>query len=443
MSRTRREKKKAARSVRQVRRPAADVFGIERETLIAKSHVRQIFTPHQPISETDLLFGRQTEMRKMMETLNTPGQHALLFGERGVGKSSLATVVAGAVRVATGRKLFVKRCDTQDTFVSIMQAPLRAVGADLNLVQVQRGSSFGVKAQVDIAGLNVGSDGARQVLATYQSSGKLSPSTVAEAIGSLHGLLLVDEADAITRSDDRRRLAELIKMLSDAGSDFKVLVVGIANTAEELTAAHPSVQRCLKETKLRRMSDEELEEIVTSGAKALKLDFAPEVVRAIVKLSAGYPHFTHLLALECAEDAIVGQRGSVAMVDLEAALSEAVEDAEGTLRRIYEDSVRSNSTAYRDILAAAAYLGSGEFSASDLREAYERETGESISQGSLNNYLSQRLISRDGTRILRRTGQGHYRFEDPRMASFVRIVNRLFDFPRGGAVVTLRLVVLG
>ncbi|MEK7206277.1 MAG: ATP-binding protein, partial [Pseudomonadota bacterium] len=70
-----------------------DLFGLERESKIEKSGIRKIFTPHKPVESSDFFFGRQKEVQKLIEQLNTPGQHSLLYGDRGVGKSSLANVV--------------------------------------------------------------------------------------------------------------------------------------------------------------------------------------------------------------------------------------------------------------------------------------------------------------------------------------------------------------
>lgn len=402
-----------------------DPFGLERETLIAKSGVRRVFTPHQPVSDLDLLFGRQEEVRRLIEALNTPGQHVLLYGERGVGKSSLANVVATAGRHSLRKLLFKKRCDSSDNFKTIMTGPLREVGADLTLVQVTQGDASRSSASIGSGPISIGSDASSEVVATYEASGQLSPSSVAEALSNLDAILLIDEADAIKNTDDRRRLAELIKHLSDDGSLFKVMVVGIAQTGDELTAAHPSVQRCLRETKLRRMTNAELREIVDIGSETLGLKFDPKVVSAIVELSAGYPHFTHLLALKCAEEAIVTGRKTISPEHLEEAMRLAVGDAEGTLRRQYDDAIRSVVPMYRYILMAAARFGGDEIESKGLRDEIEKITNEPISQGSLNNYL-QRLVSDDGsTTVMRRLGKGHYRFTDPRMPSFVRIANQM------------------
>ena len=243
-------------------------------------------------------------------------------------------------------------------------------------------------------------------------------------LASFQGLLLIDETDALQDAKDKRKLAELIKLLSDSGSPFKLMVVGIAETAQELTDAHPSVQRCLKETKLQRMSDDELAAIITQGSQKLKLNFDDQVTRAIVNLSSGYPHFTHLLALKCAEEAIAGNRRSIVKADLKSAMSLAVEDAEGTLRRQYDDAIRSHSTTmYEDILCAAVAINQEEFTAGQLRNKLNMDKKENYTQPGLNNFLKH-LVSDDGRTILIRKAKGVYKFVDPRMPSYVRIANK-------------------
>ena len=399
----------------------SDMFGLNREKKIAESGIRNIFTPHRPIAERDLLFGRQAEVRSVIETLNTPGQHVLLYGERGVGKSSIANVTSSLVEVVMRKRVFSKRCDSSDTFESILYGPLAEVGADLTLVNVteQDDKAGGLDFKVINGHL------AKSIVATYAASHSLSPSTVAEAVGGIDGLLVVDEADAIGNPEDRRKLAELIKLLSDAGASLKVMVVGIAETGDDLTAAHPSVQRCLRETKLDRMSSAELTEIITNGGPKAGLAFSDTVTTAIVRLSAGYPHFTHLIALKCAEEAVAQDRAEINDDHLKHALELAVRDAEGTLKREYNEATRSAGTdMYKNIVLAAASLDAEEFNASSLRDAIDRITGGSISQGSLNNFLI-RLVSDDRQAILTRTAKGVYRFTDPRMASYARMYNAL------------------
>ncbi|MFF5799784.1 AAA family ATPase [Streptomyces albogriseolus] len=393
-----------------------------REQAIRQSGVRDVFTPSTPISKVRSLVGRDREVLKITQAIDTPGQHVLLYGERGVGKSSLANVAAYISGNSADLKLYEKACDRTDTFVSILLEALKAVGADMVLRNVTKDKNRGGKVEGKYV-LGASVEASRGESRTYESMEALSPSAVATVIAVHPGLLVIDELDAI-KNAERWKIAELMKILSDMDSAFKILIVGVAETGSELTSAHPSVPRCLREIKLGRISDSELRNIVTGGAERVHLQFDESVIDAIVELSDGYPHFTHLLALKCAELALGAGARVVSRTHLDEALVLAVEDSEGTLRRSYEEATRSATPKYRTILSAAAALGSGEFTASALRGKIEDLTGESVTQNSLNNSF-QRLVSRDGSTVLRRTGIGIYRFEDPRMASFIRIANKM------------------
>lgn len=278
---------------------ANDPFGLSRESKIVASGIRQVFTPHQPIRSVDLFFGRQKEVQKIIEQINTPGQHCLLYGDRGVGKTSLANVTTQVLiqQLMDGR-LYTKRCGSGDTFESIVIEPLRVAGVDVDTLEKSTSKELGGGGKVAIPGVvDIGGKGSHKT-STKHRLPSLNPSFVAEKLQSFVGLLYVDEVDALSSDEDRKKLAELIKLLSDNGSPLKLLVVGIAETADQLTAAHPSVHRCLKENKLRRMAREELALIVTQGMAKAGLTFEENVINAIIRLSSGYPHFTHLLALK-------------------------------------------------------------------------------------------------------------------------------------------------
>lgn len=401
-----------------------DLFGLGREQRILDSGVRNVFTPHQPIGSLDFFFGRQGEVQSIVEQINTPGQHSLLYGERGVGKSSLANIASKLLLRLLVAKLYVVRCDSHSTFESLLREPLLDVGIDIEIMGTDSTSSVGGRAGIRAPLVEASAGGKR---ATTKSrvgpAGRVSPASAADALREERALLLIDEADAIRDKADRGRLAEFVKLLSDSGAAFKVLIVGVASTGADLIAGHQSVSRCLRETHLGRMPDDELALILTVGSRGLTVEFDEDSVRTIVYLSAGYPHFTHLLGLKCAEDAIAEGHKIITVERLKAAMTSAVRDAEGTLVRAYEEATRSYSTSmYGTILLAAANLDKPEFSARDLRDSLFRLTGEDYSQNTLNNYY-QRLIS-DGSRtILCRVAKGVYRFNDPRMPSYIKIAH--------------------
>jgi len=405
-----------------------DLFGLQREQRILESGVRDAFTPHQPIDSLDFFFGRQREVQNIVEQINTPGQHSLLYGERGVGKSSLANVASKLLLRLLVGKLYVTRCDSKSSFASLLRQPLLDVGIEIDVQGTDTTTRVGGRAGVRLPFAEATAGGDRSTTKTRMGPGSsVSPSSAAEALSDVQALLLVDEADAIRDSEDRSRLAEFVKLLSDFRAKFKVLIVGVSTTGGDLVAGHPSVSRCLRETHLGRMPDDELSLVLTEGARVVELEFESPAIRSIVYLSAGYPHFTHLLGLKCAEDAIAEGYSKISVRNLKTAMESAVRDAEGTLVRTYKQATRSHSTdMYGIILLAAANLDKPEFTARDLRESLYRLTGQDFLQNTLNNYY-QRLVSDGSATILCRAAKGIYRFNDPRMPSYIKIAHGAID----------------
>ncbi len=407
----------------------ADVFGLNREKLIAKSKVREIFTPSRPIKAMDLLRGRDYQVTRLIEILNTPGQHALLFGDRGVGKSSLANivrVVCDVHKYFNEKSIFFKTCSSEDTFESILKDPLSSVGIDISVIE--ESSSHKEKGGAKLSALFANADVESARETGQKRKNGYTVSGVAAALKKLKGLLIIDEADSIADHQVKKKIAELMKQLSDADSLFKILVVGIADTGQKLVSGHKSVERCLGEVKLDRLGTSELRQIIEVGQTKIvghKIAFDGSVINSIVDISNGYPYFTHLLALKCCEDAIASGSITIRGEDLNRATINAAESAEGALNGAYKFAVRSASVhgdLYRVILLAAARMTTHEFTAKNLRGEICKIYGKDVSQSRLSNFYSTLITDSDDS-ILRRVGKGVYCFNDPRFPSFIRIVN--------------------
>ena len=240
-----------------------DLFGLADESKINRSGVRKVFTPHQPIGSAQLLLGRESEIRRLLQHLSTPGQHVLLYGDRGVGKTSLANITR--LLVPDERTVILCRCDSMTSFRSIIFRALKAVGMDAPAVETKSVHTEGGDARVGLSSFGAGVHAQNAQSATRPGMEQVSPSWAVEQLGSANSLLLIDEADAVRDKGDLLLLAEFVKLLSDASSTLKVMIVGIASTGEELTAGHESVVRCLKQTKLAEMSAGELTGILRRG----------------------------------------------------------------------------------------------------------------------------------------------------------------------------------
>ena len=100
-----------------------DPFGVEREKIIKKAGVRDVFTPTKPVDSIDLFFGRTEIVKSIIESINTEGQHILLYGERGVGKSSLSNITVKILQKSNliNNNLIIKKCSSLDTFETIIE----------------------------------------------------------------------------------------------------------------------------------------------------------------------------------------------------------------------------------------------------------------------------------------------------------------------------------
>ena len=86
---------------------------LERMQLVA-----QAFRPAAPVDRRSLFSGRTGEIAELFAVVAQPGQHAVVYGERGVGKTSLAAVVAELL-ASSGVLIARATCDSGDDFSSV------------------------------------------------------------------------------------------------------------------------------------------------------------------------------------------------------------------------------------------------------------------------------------------------------------------------------------
>ena len=63
------------------------------ETFAKIAQINSRFTPAAPLRDRELFCGRVTQILDVISGVQEPGRHVILFGERGVGKTSLANIL--------------------------------------------------------------------------------------------------------------------------------------------------------------------------------------------------------------------------------------------------------------------------------------------------------------------------------------------------------------
>jgi hypothetical protein len=139
-------------------------------------------------------------------------------------------------------------------------------------------------------------------------------------------IIIIDEFDRIEDSDVRVKMADTIKTLSDNAIRTNLILVGVADSVDDLIGDHPSIERAIKQVPMPRMSKAELPEIVDNGISGCRgLTIQPEARERMADLAQGLPSYTHLLARESPLNAARNERTHVTMGDLEAGIKESVD----------------------------------------------------------------------------------------------------------------------
>lgn len=256
-----------------------------------------------------------------------------------------------------------------------------------------------------------------------------SPDDVRFALNRLSKptIIILDEIDRIVDEEATRLLADTIKNLSDHSTRVTLILIGVADSVDELIEGHLSVERALVQVHLPRMSTSELLEIISKGEQEAGIKFDPAAGRQIVGLSAGLPHYTHTLAQFAAENAVTERHTTnVGMIDVSAAISRTV-GTPGNLFSDYERATQSSrDTHYPQVLLACALAAKsdlGYFSARDVRGPLSTIMGEAYDIPAFARHLKA-FCSEERGAVLQKSSARKFRFRNPLLQPFV-IINGL------------------
>lgn len=317
------------------------------ERLRLTATVLRTFTPGKPVSSLDLLAGRQKQIGKVLEAVYSPGQHAAIYGERGVGKSSLANLIYDMVR-ASGKERFIPvqiNCSAIISFHEIWKEVFR---------QIQLLASRGDTGLDEQVPESPNSEDIRQIFLQVGS-----PSIV-----------VMDEFDRVDEVV-AAQMSDTIKTLSDRNVDTTLVLVGVADSVDQLIHEHQSIERALIQIPMQRMSHGELVAIVTKGMSRLpELSIESGLDKRMANISKGLPHVAHLLAKHSALSAINEGHRRIVQKDYESALKTATEDTSQSLAKDYRKATHSSrESTFEEVLLACALATDeqGFFGAKDVR----------------------------------------------------------------------------
>lgn len=382
--------------------------------------VNSAFTPATPVTNQDLFAGRVGQLSRLLDVTGTIGKHAVVYGERGVGKTSLARVM-NLVTSANAISLYYT-CSSHEDFGAIW----RGILGEARLSSHRRRAGFSGEE------FETTSMTAAQLL--DRANGSLNPNHARQALETLAALhpvvVVIDEFDRLEDERTRRQFADTIKLLSDRGVNVTLVLVGVGDDVTDLVREHSSIGRHLSQIPMPRMTGDEIKQIVEKGMQAAELGVEDRFVADVVVLAQGLPHYAHLICQHAALSVVDDGRDAVQAADFKAGIAGALNDVSETVRdRYYSATLSNRETIYREVLLACAMAPKdelGTFAPSDVRDQLRLITGHSYAHGQFAAHL--RDFSGQGSRggVLRRTEEGRprYKFIDPLLPPYVLMRGR-------------------
>jgi hypothetical protein len=373
----------------------------------ARIKLREAFTPSQPVTDKRLFAGRLQVLTHLIEAIEDRLAHVVVFGERGIGKTSLLHILselAGESDYLTLRAT----CGAGTKFDVLFRTLLREIPI-----------IYHSSVSPQDAGGESGSTLA-DLLPEWQFDAR-ELSDLLSGITSCRVLIILDEYDRIESELFRINIAELIKNLSDRAAPVQLVIAGVSSNLHELIGYIPSIRRNVVGLPLPRLEHSEVAQIVEIGERASGLKFDEQVVALINDLSNGSPYLVRLVCYHSSLIALDHGRMAVLRPDVRDGLDQMVDEAaarlsHGALQRAGKLDW-AGDVALLETVTHLAGTPSGWFSALDIAEQV-RDPNECVGVERFirNELIPMSLMEEEGSGV-----ESRYRFVDEGLQSFLWI----------------------
>lgn len=384
-----------------------------------RAELQKYFTPAQPISNPDHLYGRDAKLKIISRALNSPGKHVFIYGDRGIGKTSLAKS-AYQVHVPGADGAPIVACDNHSRFFDLVDTIYRQIilsgktgRNSTNLLAEDSGHITGLA----LPSMRTINDAVEVLKSAVNREG--SPT-----------IIIVDEFDQLSEDEDKKYFADPIKQLSDQAVNLRLILCGIGRSLDELIGVHLSTDRYLATVQLDQIPHDARWKIIEAACERFSLPIDRDSMIRIGQISDGFPYYVHLVGekifWEAFDDKEIATK--ISLDHYQRGINLAIEESQTSLRQAYDLATQKhgNSEDYEEVLWSVA---DGQILSRQVTDIYEKSYSAVMDSKPKRKPLSKEvfyqrmnMLKRDTHgRIIVGNRQGWYGFRENVVRGYVRL----------------------
>lgn len=387
-------------------------------------NLHELLRPAKAITDAKHLHGRRQSLKDTIGAVRTPGRQVFIYGERGVGKTSLAKTAAN---IFCPEANILIGCEKDSNFSSIINDIIDRILPFCS----KKPNKKELYAGINIFGIKISSS------STWERSEKKESLSINDSILVLKAIssglefnpcVIIDEFDVIVNEDEKGKFAEFLKQVSDQDLEMKFIFCGISKDVDSLIGRHFSAGRYIEPVELGQLNPGDLFNIIEDAFKFFRLGIGKEYLVRSSLISDGYPYFMHLIGENLLismhdDDKVVS---SVSDYHFQSAIDRAVEKAEPMLKSAYDEATKKYLDDYQEVLWSVASMKVFENKWQDI---YDRGYRLVMSKRSGRQELDKdtfykrllKLTHEECGKILSTNKNGWYQFSENVVRSYVRL----------------------
>lgn len=325
---------------------------LARETFAAI--LQDHLSPSSPIQSVEHLHGREKQLRIIDQALFAKGRHIFIYGDRGVGKTSLAQTAA-FVHQSADREPILVACGRGVKFYQL----IRSIVGKLLRSPLEAEESSTIKRGISFPGVTLQQEksvSSRQVPEIEDMNGAVDLIRQVGEKYSAKTLVVVDEFDLVIDQGEKELFADFIKQLGDQQIPVQFIFCGIGDSLDQLLGSHGSCFRYLEGIEVPRLYFEARYSIIDHSAQALGITVDDEQRFRISAISDGFPYYVHLICEKLYWEVFNAPRPCLRVTPpiYADAIRAAINGIQQELKRAYDKATAGKAIDYELILWGAA-----------------------------------------------------------------------------------------